>query len=215
MESMNKSTVDVFNNFIESRLFDIHTMIPGKFVSYDDGTNKATVVPLVKWQRKINNSLVTVEIPPIENVPVLFFRTNSFYLKFPIKKNDGCAIYFSESAIGNFLNDTGNIVDPESPSRFNLTDAICVPGLWGKNLPTNAPTIEVTDDLKINLLGGTASFVKGEELESLLNNFLNALSAIAGGDVGTNAAAINAIAVAASTAASSVSGIKSTKIKGE
>lgn len=215
MESLNKGTVDVFQSFIDSRLSDIHTSMPGKIVSYDESTNRATVLPLVKWQRKINNNLITIDIPPIENVPVVFFRTTAFYLKFPIKKNDGCIIHFSESSIGNFLNGNGLVVDPEDPSKFSLTDAICVPGLWGGNLPSNAPTIEITDSGNINLLSGDSSFVKGEDLESLLNTFLNALSVVVGGDVGTNAAAINAIAAAASAALPNVSAIKSTKIKGE
>ena len=140
-----ESIVTAMQNFLDSRLLDFHTTIPGKILSYNTSTEKATVQPLVRLQRKVNQEIITVEIPPIENVPVMKMSTSTFILKFPIKKNDGCALFFSEVGIGNFINGTGEIVDPDDLSRFSLTDAFCIPGLWGKNIPKGTPTIELTD----------------------------------------------------------------------
>lgn len=223
-------SVDVFQAFSESRLADVHTSIPGKIVSYDAETERATVQPLVKLKRKVAGSILDIEIPPIENVPVVLFHTSSFKLKIPINEDDGCIIFFSEVGIGKFLTSTGAVVEADDLARFSLTDAYCVPGLWGNNAPSNTPTLEVTaeDELKlldgsmvltnttIDLLGASESFTKGDSLETLLNNFFNALSTgIVPGTTPQNAASLTAIKVAATAALSQTSTIKSATIKGE
>lgn len=239
-----ESTVDIFQRFLDSRLADVHTAIPGKIVSYDANSELAKVQPVVKLQRQINNTVVSIEIPPIENVPVLFLTTSSFRIKTPIKKDDGVMIFFSEVGIGDFLNSSGAVSNPEDSSRFSLTDAVCIPGLWGKNHPTKIPTIELTDqdELKllntvlslkdgevsvlggkakitnttVNLLGATQSFTKGEALETLLDTLLNSswMSLPPGTQV-QNAAILTALIAAANAASALVTSIKSTTIKGE
>lgn len=214
MSEPQQSIVDTLQSFLDSRLTDVHTTIPGKIVSYSPETERATVQPLIKVQRKINDEIITVEIPLIENVPVMMLHTKYFKLKVPLEKGDGVEITFSEVGIGNFLNGMGNIVDPDDLSRFSLTDAYCTPGLWGKNLPTNIPTFEVDKIGGLVLLGGTSPFVKGDNLETLLNNFLTILSSIVPGDVVANAASLTAIKGAATSALIPLPAIKSLKIKG-
>lgn len=222
--------VDILETFLQSRFSDLHTSIPGKIVSYNETTERAIVQPLVKLHRKIGEKIVSVEIQPIENVPVMMLHTSQFKLKVPIKKDDGCEIRFSEVGIGNFLNGNGSVVAPDDISKFSLTDAYCIPGLWGNNLPTNSPTIEVTEagqlklldgavnieETKIDLLAGTSSFTKGEDLETLLNTFFNdSWMLLPAGTTVQNAAILTALQISATAAKSLVSSIKSLKIKGE
>jgi hypothetical protein len=214
-EVKTNGVVDVFQKFFDSRMAEVHTMLPGKIVSYDEGTKRAVVQPLIKLKKAVNGEILNLEIPPINNVPVMFWATQGFLLKFPIKKDDGCAIFFAESGIGNFLNGRGDIVNPDDLSRFSLTDAVCVPGLWGSNFPSISPTIEFTEGGQLNLLGGTEAFVRGDSLETLLNNFLGILAGIVPGDPAANAVALTAIKTAATTAQGALATIKSTTIKGE
>ena len=173
--------------------------------------------PLIRLKRLVNNEIITVDIPAIDNVPVMFMHTKNFKIKVPIEKGDGVEIRFSEMGIGNFLNSTnGNLVDPDDISRFSLTDAICTPGLWGKNLPTNTPTIEVTESGELKFLAGISSFTKGEDLETLLNTFFSdSWLLLPPGTMVQNAAILTAMIASANAAKALVSGIKSTKIKGE
>lgn len=214
MSEPQENIVDTLQSFLDSRLTDVHTSIPGKIVSYNPDTERASVQPVIKVRRKVNEGIITVEIPPIENVPVMMFHTKYFRLKVPLEKGDGVEIIFSEVGIGNFLNGTGGIVDPDDLSRFSLTDAYCIPGLWGKNLPNNTPTFEVDKLGNLVLLGGSSPFVKGDTLETLLNNFLTVLSSIVPGDVTANAASLTAIKGAATAALITLPTIKSLKIKG-
>jgi hypothetical protein len=68
----------------------------------------------------------------------MFPSTKNFNMLFPLNKNDGCLLLFAESSIGNFLlNATNNAMDADDLNRFDLSDCICIPGLWSfKNLPT-------------------------------------------------------------------------------
>lgn len=216
-ESGGKGPVDVFQAFIESRLADVHTSIPGKFISYDEKTGLAKVQPTVRLKRKINDEIITIDIPPIDNAPVLMLSTSSFILEFPIKKGDGCAIFFSEVGIGNFINGCQDMVDPDDLSRFSLTDAFIVPGLWCKNKkPSGTPTIKLTDAGILELKGASQAFTRGDDLETLLNTFLNSSwLSLPAGTVVQNAAILTALQAAGNTAKALVTSIKSTTIKGE
>lgn len=174
MERIAEQTVDVFDKFVSSRLENIHTILPGKITEYSGhGTRKATVKPLVKV-KTINGT--DVAIPPIDNVPVIFPSSSAFSLLFPVKKGDGCLIVFSEVGIGNYLNNTEEVT-ADDLSRFSLTDAICIPGLWSFNsVPDSKGTIEITEAGVINLNGDSKSFVTHAELNTALQTFITALN---------------------------------------
>lgn len=125
---MIENLTDTLDAFFSSRMEQVHTCIPGEIVSYSGHDKRlATVQPLVKIQ---TNSGQSIELKPIQNVPVVFPSTKRFSMSFDLEKGDGVMLHFSEVGIGNFLNG-GNIVEPDDISRFSLTDAIAVPGLWG------------------------------------------------------------------------------------
>jgi len=211
-------TVEIFQQFMDSRLADIHTFIPGKILSYDPDKRLAKVQPCIKQGRQTaGGKKLMQEIPPIDNVPCVITGSGDFVLKFPIKSGTGCGILFAENGIGNWINaGCGLISNPDDFTRFSLTDAICIPGLFP---PSGAaqliPTIELDESGQLKFLSGNSSFVKGEDLESLLNNFLTACAGIVPGTTAQNAAALTAIKGAATAALTTLPNIKSTKIKGE
>lgn len=212
---MTEGIVDIFQAFVDSQFENVHTIIPGRIVRYDGhDTRRAEVQPLIKLRTRNGDD---ISIPPIQNVPVVFPSSSGFNLLFPLTRDDGCLILFSEAGIGNYLNSRGQEVEADDVSRFSLTDAICIPGLFPwRNVPKNITTnIEMTSAGLLKLQGGTQSFVKGEALETLLNDFLTACSGITPGTEAQNAVALGVIKTAATTALSGLSGIKSTKIKGE
>lgn len=124
---MKEDIVDVLNMFFDYRIENIHTIIPGKILSYDESKRLAEVEPRIQLK---TTKEVYVKYPVLENVPVMFPSGKVFSLRWDIEKNDGCLIVFSEASLGNFLNATSDDqIECEDSSRFSLTDAICIPGL--------------------------------------------------------------------------------------
>jgi len=223
---------ETLQDFLKSRLDNIHTVIPGTFESYEgSASRKASVKPMVKYRTPANED---IEMPIIENVPVVFPSSGNFNLLFPIQKGDGCLILFSETGIGNYLAGTGQIANADDQSKFSLTDAIAIPGLWTfSNSPQAVNSIELTDTGslvitvnnktmefnslgQINMLSGVESFVKGDTLFTIWNTYLTALSVgIVPGDAVANAASLTAIKSAAAALQAQLSTIKSLTIKGE
>lgn len=227
---MKENIVDIFNQFFENKLNNIHTILPGQIEAYQGHTErKATVKPLVKL-KTINNKLI--QINPIDNVPVIFPSANSFNLLFPVNKGDGCLLLFSESPIGNYLN-SANEQDANDLSRFSLTDCIAIVGLHSfKNVPEAQTSIEIGDDYSITLettLGkikietsgnitfddGTESFMLGNTWKTAYDTYMNVVAAITPGNEAANAAALSAIKAAAITLLTQHASILSTFIKGK
>lgn len=146
---MKKQTLsDLFRKNNNNIFFNIHTIQPGKFITYYGHTQKkAKVQPLVKMKDNKNNNY---QINPIDNVPVIFPCVSNFELKYPINKNDGCLLLFAENRIGNYLNSPGglkSIVEADDSNKFELTDCIAIPGLYSfANVPTPDNKIEIDEN---------------------------------------------------------------------
>lgn len=132
--------------FRDDMLFNIHTIQPGKIVTFDQIQKKAKVQPLIKLKDTRNN---IYSVDPIDNVPVVFPIVAGFELKFPLTKDDGCLLFFSELPLGNYLNIGGDLimVDADDANKFELTDCIAIPGLYPfKKVPTPSNAIEVDEN---------------------------------------------------------------------
>lgn len=117
---------DVIKSAIEGRLADVHTMLPGEFISFDPLTGKATVKILTK--RKLENGSV-IEIPPIQGVPVHFIRTEKAVIYVPITAGDKCMLLFSERSLDGWKK-SGSSYDPQDKRKHHLSDVVAVPGLY-------------------------------------------------------------------------------------
>lgn len=149
---MKEGIVDIFDAWLQSRLSNVHTALPGQIETYNDSDRIARVKPLIRLRTKKGTEL---SIPPIDNAPVVFPSAAGFTLKFPLVKGDGCLILFSEEGIGAFL-DGRTEVTADNLAKFALTDAICIPGLFSKKgIPNSKATITVGSDGVININAGT------------------------------------------------------------
>lgn len=119
--------VDVMDTWLQSRLEEMHTTLPGKIQDYDPKTRLATVVPMVRLC-SLHGDII--EIKPIATVPVVWPGCQRFGLiPAALAPGDGVLLHFAESAIGNWLNGQG-VQDAEDQTRFSLHDCIAVPGLF-------------------------------------------------------------------------------------
>ena len=93
---------------------EIHTAMPGTVIAFDPGSGTATVKPSGKYVTADGKSL---DYPQITDVPVTFPLCQT--------AGDSCLIVISEVELDEWR--TG--AESEGSLRFDLTSAMCIPGL--------------------------------------------------------------------------------------
>ena len=118
--------VATFDLWLQARMEQVHTMLPGIVQTYDPATRTATVKPMVK-HRSLHGDVLA--IPPVASVPVVWPSTSTFSLFGRLQQGDGVMLVVSESSLGNWQRGTEE-ADAEDETRFSLQDMVAVPGLW-------------------------------------------------------------------------------------
>lgn len=113
---------------------ELHTSIPAEIVTYDRGTQKASVQPVL-LRKTVTGQ--TFKFPVITNVPCRFERSSKFSLTYELRPGDSGLLIISERSLDVWLN-RGGIVDPLDPRKHDINDCIFLPGLFPFTKP--APT---------------------------------------------------------------------------
>lgn len=171
---------DIFRQAINSQISNIHTCLPGRIVSYDFSVQKATVKPLLSKRYKDD----TIQsIPEIPNVPVIFPRSSSFSMHWPLNPGDLVLLLFSERSLDQWLNSGGEIA-PLDPRKFDLSDAIAIPGLYPFSETSPAEDndnfiIQIgSSKMKISQDGTYCFHGATEELMGIIDELFDAIEAI-------------------------------------
>lgn len=103
---------------------DIHTAVPGEIVSFDAGQGMAAVKPVGKFLTSDGNEL---DYPLITEVPVVFpvCQQIGAGMAYPVKKGDSCLVIISEVELDAWRSGA----ESEGALRFDLTNAVAIPGL--------------------------------------------------------------------------------------
>lgn len=117
---MKQDFAQQINNTIHDVMHEIHTAMPGKILSYKEGM--VSVRPSLRYKTPKGEFL---QYPVIANVPIVVPHGGSTSIAVPINAGDDCLIIISEQAIGEWLSGT----EDDTQLRFDLTNAICIPGL--------------------------------------------------------------------------------------
>ncbi len=118
----------IIEYYVEKRLLDVHTCLPGKIKSYDAAKQKAEVIPLME---SVFEDETKVKLPVIVNVPVHTLQGGdaSSFINIPVKTGATGAIFISERSLEKFLSSDGTAqLDPEDNRIFDLTDAFFLVG---------------------------------------------------------------------------------------
>jgi len=112
-------------------IWDIHTSIPGKILSFDSVKCTVSVQPSGKY---VTVDGAELDYPVIPDAPVLFpcSTSSGIGIAFPVKPGDSCLIVISEAELDEWR--TG--AESEAHLRFDLTNAVVIPGLMSSG---NAP----------------------------------------------------------------------------
>ena len=109
---------------------DVHTVVPGKILTYDPAKQEAKIKPTAKY-RKPDDSLI--DFPDINHVPVFFPQGmgQTITICWRVEPGDECFLFFNEQALDLWR--TG--AESETDLRFDLTNAFAFVGLFPKPNP--------------------------------------------------------------------------------
>ena len=113
----------IIKGWMDSRVSNIHTAMPGQIVSYNPSTNRASVQPNGNYKAEDGRD---IRYPIIHNVPIQFpmGQGGTAGITFPINPGDGCLLVFSETQNDDFL--CNNKGDSPDVRRHSLNDAIAI-----------------------------------------------------------------------------------------
>ncbi|TQE99505.1 MAG: phage baseplate protein [Spiribacter salinus] len=104
----------------------LRVALPAQVESYDPGTQRASVKPLIN--RNYADGAVA-EMPVIAGVPVVWPRGSGASLTMPLNRGDGVLLVFSDRSMDEWLG-SGGAATPSDRRKHDLSDAIAVPGLY-------------------------------------------------------------------------------------
>ena len=140
-----KTFPDVFKdsfNFLLSE--NLNTGLPGVIHEVQDYKKKMiSVKPLIK--KRINKDLF-IEIPIINNVPVIYPESDTWMIKPPLAKGMKVWLVFSQLSMDNFLS-SGDESLPDEMGNFSLSDAVAFLGF--RDFKNDNPLIDNNDDFEI------------------------------------------------------------------
>jgi hypothetical protein len=115
---------DAIRNAVLYQIANIHTVFPGRIISYEYKTKKAVIQP------SINKAYVDgmQPMPVLNNVPVIFPYSGGASLTFPVRADDYCLVLCCERSIDQWLQNGGQVT-PNDPRKYDLTDAVAIMGL--------------------------------------------------------------------------------------
>lgn len=102
--------------------------IPGIIQSFDPNAVTAVVQPAIKGaEQDESGAEVSVNLPLLVDVPVVFPRGGGCSLTFPVKEGDECLVIFADRCI-DFWWQSGGVQEPVDGRMHDLSDAFAIVG---------------------------------------------------------------------------------------
>lgn len=137
---------------IENYINNLNTCMPAKIERVDMTSMQVDARPLMV-KRYINGTILPP--PLIRNIPVVMSRNNASIFYMPLNNGDQVMLLFGQRDITEFLGSTDefDFYFPQSRRKYDINDAIAVPGLYSFNSQiSNAPlnkALQNSPDLNI------------------------------------------------------------------
>ncbi|HGO4968707.1 Gp138 family membrane-puncturing spike protein [Klebsiella pneumoniae] len=112
----------------QSIMSAMRVSMPGIIQSFDPDAVTAVVQPAIKGaEQDESGAEVSVNLPLLVDVPVVFPRGGGCTLTFPVKAGDECLVIFADRCI-DFWWQSGGIQEPVDERMHDLSDAFCIVG---------------------------------------------------------------------------------------
>jgi hypothetical protein len=105
----------------------VNFALPGRVVSYNADEQRALVKPLIK--RRYSDGIAR-SLPIVNGVPVVMPQTARGGLILDVQPGDLVLLVFADRSLDKWVALDGREVDPEDPRRFDMSDAVAIPGVW-------------------------------------------------------------------------------------
>ncbi len=106
----------------------LRVALPGIIQSFNPDTVTCEVQPALRGQRTTSDGkTVSVALPLLVDVPVVFPRGGGCTLTFPVGKGDECLVVFADRCI-DFWWQNGGVQETVDPRMHDLSDAIAIVG---------------------------------------------------------------------------------------
>lgn len=137
IEDPNPELVRLILDAIEDRLLDLHTGLPAKVLVFDPATNSVDVQPLLlRARRDEDGVLTTFPLPVISRVPIEYPCGGGWSITWPLSVGDTVDLAFCERSLDRWKEaPPGDLVDPASTRKHDLSDAIAKPCLRPRTAP--------------------------------------------------------------------------------
>ncbi|GAA5631063.1 hypothetical protein Acal02_01682 [Acinetobacter calcoaceticus] len=172
----------IIKDAVTAEVLGFWTSLPCEVVSYDPDTVTVEVKPLIRVPaRKPDGGIEMLEIPILQDVPVMFPCAGGFTITHPINIGDECLVSFSSRNIDNWWQ-SGGVQNPFDTRHHDLSDGFAffrpqsqdkkISGISTDNLEIrsddNATKIQITPGGIINFIGQKAVFHCDVEMKKTL-----------------------------------------------
>lgn len=219
---MNTPTLhDGFQRRVDAALRRVNTSIPAKVLSYDRARQSIEAQPLVRVAYTDESGVRRVErLPAVTNVPIAFQGAGAYSSTFPLAKGDTVLLLFSQASLDKWCTRGGD-VDPIDDRRFDLSDAIALPGLrafpdaLGDDATADDAWVMAGPEIRIGGASGTEPTLMAEAFKSAISTMIAAIASAVGGISGSGpqTAAGAAITTAKNTFLTAMDGAMTTIAK--
>lgn len=172
----------IIKDAVAAEILAIWTNLPCEVVSYDPDAVTVEVKPLIRVPvRTPDGGIEMLEIPILQDVPVMFPCAGGFTITHPINVGDECLVSFSSRNIDNWWQ-SGGVQNPFDTRHHDLSDGFAffrpqsqdkkISGISTDNLEIrsddNATKIQITKDGVFNFIGQKAVFHCDVEMKKTL-----------------------------------------------
>lgn len=127
MASLAEQIVDLVERILDARLQQLFGMLPGKVLSYDAATQRATVQPEPATRDQNGDQ---VQHPPIPDVLVRWPRgSGGSAITMPLAAGDRVMLISASASLDRWLQD-GTADAPDEDRRGDLSDVVALAGMY-------------------------------------------------------------------------------------
>lgn len=140
-ESRTPSLAEVIRLAIDNRLADVHVALPASVERYNPTLQLIDAKPLLRQMVEGEDGAeVSLSLPVVTNVPVIFPGASGFRLTFPLAKGDVVLLVVSERSLDRWKT-VGGEVNPVDLRTHHISDAVAIPGLHPNTKPWTGAAI--------------------------------------------------------------------------
>jgi len=148
--------ISAIRKAIEARMFDIHTALPGKVVSFDAASRTASVQPiLIRILIDEDGEEEPQRMPQLPGVPVIMPSGGGWEISFELEPGDLVWLVFSERALDRWKANPSQEHDPVWDRKFDLSDAVAFPGARPFTTRKDGTPVQPTAPIRIGRLDGS------------------------------------------------------------